>query len=84
MTKTTSWLAILGIWIGSCILASPALLYTQLVTDNRSMATHCLIVWPDGLDPTNSKYEFGYVEDMCIYIFPGLLSPLTFILHSPC
>ncbi|OXA53231.1 Tachykinin-like peptide receptor 86C [Folsomia candida] len=74
MTKTTSWLAILGIWIGSCILASPALLYTQLVTDNRSMATHCLIVWPDGLDPTNSKYEFGY--NICLLVLTYLI-PMT-------
>uniref|UniRef100_A0A0P5S0U6 Class a rhodopsin g-protein coupled receptor gprllk n=1 Tax=Daphnia magna TaxID=35525 RepID=A0A0P5S0U6_9CRUS len=62
MSKCIARIAITLIWLASCILAVPCLLYSQTIShkySNGEVRIVCIVVWPDGL-PSVSQQDFIY------------------------
>ncbi|KAK4882878.1 hypothetical protein RN001_006197 [Aquatica leii] len=76
MSKTSSLVIIIFIWITSMVSAFPCLLYSTTITyryKNKSR-TACILVWPDG-QPTDSSMDFAYqvVFLVLTYVVPMVL-----------
>ncbi|XP_031336336.1 tachykinin-like peptides receptor 86C [Photinus pyralis] len=76
MSKTSSLVTIVLIWIASMISGFPCLLYSTTVTykyRNKSRIA-CILVWPDG-QPTDSSMDFAYqvVFIILTYLVPMVL-----------
>ncbi|EFX77113.1 hypothetical protein DAPPUDRAFT_54432 [Daphnia pulex] len=74
MSKCIARIAITLIWLASCILAVPCLLYSQIIShkySNGEIRIVCIIVWPDGL-PSVSQQDFIYniVFTVLTYLIP--------------
>ncbi|XP_046643009.1 neuromedin-K receptor-like isoform X2 [Daphnia pulicaria] len=74
MSKCIARIAITLIWLASCILAVPCLLYSQIIShkySNGEIRIVCIVVWPDGL-PSVSQQDFIYniVFTVLTYLIP--------------
>ncbi|XP_057370381.2 neuromedin-K receptor-like isoform X2 [Daphnia carinata] len=74
MSKCIARIAISLIWLASCILAVPCLLYSQTIShkySNGEVRIVCIVVWPDGL-PSVSQQDFIYniIFTVLTYLIP--------------
>ncbi|KAI9564743.1 hypothetical protein GHT06_008484 [Daphnia sinensis] len=77
MSKSTARIAISLIWLASCILAVPCLLYSQTLSHSYrggEVRIVCIIVWPDGV-PSVSQQDFIYniVFTVSTYLIPVIV-----------
>ncbi|EFX77115.1 hypothetical protein DAPPUDRAFT_54510 [Daphnia pulex] len=77
MSKSTARIAISLIWLASCILAVPCLLYSQTLSHSYrggEVRVVCIIVWPDGV-PSVSQQDFIYniVFTVSTYLIPVIV-----------
>ncbi|XP_055387751.1 tachykinin-like peptides receptor 86C [Condylostylus longicornis] len=75
---------LLLIWILSCILAAPCLLYSSTMTKkyyNGKSRTVCFMMWPDGRYPTSiSDYVYNLVILILTYGIPMLVMLVCYFL----
>ncbi|ODN02245.1 Tachykinin-like peptide receptor 86C [Orchesella cincta] len=71
MKKRSAWKAIAAIWLGSAVLAAPALVYSKTILYSTG-ARSCMVIWPDGKTPDESVYDLAYNVVLLVvtYVIP--------------
>nr|CAD7427242.1 unnamed protein product [Timema monikensis] len=74
LSRSRAIVAILFIWLASCLLATPCLLYSDTMTKRYiggQMRVVCYMKWPDGTYPTSmTEYMYNVVFLALTYLVP--------------
>ncbi|XP_072156604.1 tachykinin-like peptides receptor 86C isoform X2 [Bemisia tabaci] len=84
MSRVRSWVIIALIWVLSCSLACPGVLFSNTMTiryANGQSKTVCFVQWPDGRFPSSeTEYVYNIIFLGVTYLIPVLLMGVCYFL----